>query len=462
MEKTNLFWFRRDLRLSDNHGLYKSLIQNNTICCFIWDSNILDKLEIDNQRVAFIAKSIMEIKQHLQKFGSDLFVLHGNIEEELQKIIKLFPINAVHCNEDYEPFAIKRDSQIAKLLNSQNISFHQHKDQVIFAKTEILNQQNRPYTVFTPYKKAWLSKLSADYYQSFDSYKLLSKNLVQMSPQNEYFNPLQDKFIDFQQISAGQKSAENRLANFINNMKNYHIERDYPALNSTSYLGVDLRFGTISVRQLVQAALSIDSEGSNIWLSELIWREFFSQILYNFPHVVHQPFRTEYNNLSYQNNKEWFEAWCNGKTGYPIVDAGMRQLNQTGFMHNRVRMICASFLCKDLLIDWRWGEAYFAKKLLDYDLASNNGNWQWCASTGCDAQPYFRIFNPYLQSEKFDIDGLYIKKYIPELAHLSKKEVHNPPAQDLFGDEHKYPKPIVCHKTQSALAKSMFAEIKNI
>ena len=455
---TQLFWFRRDLRLNDNHGLFASLSKGKVIACFLWDSKILASLELDNPRINFIQQSLNKIKQQLQSFGSDLIILNGNIEDELAKLVTKYQIKAIHWNEDYEPWAITRDQNISTKFTQQGITCHSYKDHTIFAKREILNQQAKAYTIYTPYKNTWLQKLNQQACQSYPS-ENLQANFHQLPSQEQYFTPTKHGFYQIPALNGGTDEAQQRLFNFTEKLADYHLTRNYPAQDLTSYIGVDLRFGTLSIRQAVQFALAQNNDGSTIWLSELIWRDFFSQILFNFPHVSNQAFREEYNQLNYTNNLDWFNKWCNGQTGYPIVDAGMRQLNQTGFMHNRVRMICASFLCKDLLIDWRWGETYFAKKLLDYDLASNNGNWQWCSSTGCDAQPYFRIFNPYLQSRKFDPTGEYIRKFIPEIAHLSDKLIHCPDHEDLFNSIN-YPQPIVNHPTQVKLAKIMFATIK--
>ena len=458
-QNLNLFWFRRDLRVNDNHGLYKALIAGPTICCFIWDKEILSQLGNDNPRVKFIEESILTLKTTLNQYNSDLQICYGNTDSEIIKLIQQHNISNIYVNEDYEPETIKRDEKIAAILQKKQISFNLFKDQLIFAKKEILTQQHNPYTVFSAYKNSWYQKFAATKLAYYPSEQFLH-NLVQ----TKFFNPNLDFLKSFSKISplnGGEYEANERLLNFINNdnLKNYKITRDYPALNSSSYLGVDLRFGTISIRKLVQIAEAQASSGSEIWLNELIWREFFSQILYNFPSVVKQSFRKEYQQLKYLNQNSHWQAWCQGKTGVPIVDAGMRQLNQTGFMHNRVRMICASFLCKDLLISWQWGERYFAQKLLDYDLASNNGNWQWCSSTGCDAQPFFRIFNPYLQSEKFDPEGQYIRKYLPELKQLNNKEIHKP-SQVSLEKLINYPKPIVNHAIQVKLAKIMFLDAK--
>lgn len=450
---TNLFWFRRDLRINDNHGLKKALLSGRTICCFVWDVNILNNLDSQNPRIAYIEKSLLQLKETLQKYGSDLIICNGEIFGELSKLARQYKISSLYFNEDYEPLAIKRDMQVIKGFKDMQIASYYYKDHVIFHKTEILNKENKPYNVFSAYKKAWLNRLCNLDYQEQSTQPHLD-NLYKLNAQEVYYQPTQNGFTARLAIAAGEDAAIQRFQKFIYNIDRYDVTRNYPNLDSTSYLGVDLRFGTISIRQLVRFALDRKTDGSEIWLSELIWRDFFSQILYNYPHVVDSAFNRRYTTIKYCNNLELFDKWCNGQTGYPIVDAAMRQLNQTGFMHNRLRMICASFLCKDLLIDWRWGEQYFAKKLLDYDLASNNGNWQWCASTGCDAQPYFRVFNPYLQSKKFDENGDFIRKYIPELSHLDNKQIHMPTI-DIFSNLN-YPLPIVDHKLQSQKAIAMF------
>lgn len=450
----NLFWFRRDLRLADNHALAKALANGSTLCCFIWDRAIIDKLEKDNLRVAFIEQSLNELKTKLQNAGSDLIICLGNPQEELTNLINQYGISKLYFNEDYEPWAISRDKKIIESLKSDcHTSSFTYKDQVVFHKNEILNKENRPYHVYSAYKKAWLSRLVESDYINHPSNELLN-NLAKIFPQQSFYQPSQDGFNAKLTLLAGEDAANDRLNKFLKNIDEYHLTRNFPDVDSTSYLGVDLRFGTISIRQLVRLALTRQSEGAETWLSELIWRDFFSQILYNYPYVVNSAFNRKYTNLAYENNQEMFQKWCDGQTGYPIVDAAMRQLNQTGFMHNRLRMIVASFLCKDLLIDWRWGEQYFSKRLLDYDLASNNGNWQWCASTGCDAQPYFRIFNPLLQSKKFDESGNFIRKYVPELSSLDNKQIHEP-IIDIFS-EINYPMPIVIHKEQAQKAIAMF------
>jgi len=416
-EKISIFWFRRDLRLSDNAGLYHALKSGKKVLpIFIFDTEILSKLANKSDlRVQFIHHQLEDMKLKLNKLNADLFVLHGKPEEIWKNLIEKYPIQSVFTNHDYEPYAQIRDEKVATFLASKNIDFQTFKDQVIFEKNEILTQQNKPYTIFTPYSKAWKAKLNAFYLKSYPTEKYFHQFLSDI----KFDFPLL-KDIGFQTVDFEFPSQNLDL----NIVKVYAQQRDFPAIAGTTKLSVHLRFGTVSIRQLAKLAL----ETSETWLNELIWRDFYMNILYHFPKVVSQSFKSQYDRIEWRNNETEFEAWCNGKTGYPIVDAGMRELNATGFMHNRVRMIVASFLTKHLLIDWRWGEAYFAEKLLDFDLAANNGGWQWAAGSGCDAAPYFRVFNPTLQTQKFDNQFQYIKKWVPELNDFS------------------YPQPIVNHE----------------
>jgi len=403
--KINILWFRRDLRLNDNTALSKALDSGFPVLpVFIFDTNIISELRSDDPRVNFIHETLEKISRELNKTGSSLYVLKDEPVNAWKTLIASFDINAVYVSKDYEPYAISRDNRIKTLLDQHNISLKFYKDQVIFEENEIVKSDGKPYTVYTPYKNRWLQKLhseapvktkinmirGADFYQS-----------------NYHFPSL--KQIGFERSSVRVKPYD------LSVIKDYHKYRDLPAEDRTSYLSPHLRFGTISIRDLVKTSM----EQNRVFLSELIWREFFMQILFHFPNVVTESFKTRYDNIRWRNDEKEFERWCAGETGYPIVDAGMRQLNKTGFMHNRVRMISAGFLCKHLLIDWRWGEAYFAEKLLDYELSSNNGNWQWAAGTGCDAAPYFRVFNPYTQQEKFDPDWQYIRKWVPETGRSS-------------------------------------------
>ncbi|MEO1052707.1 MAG: deoxyribodipyrimidine photo-lyase [Bacteroidota bacterium] len=422
---TTLFWFRRDLRLTDNAGLYHALkSEKKVLPVFIFDTEILDKLDDKkDRRVEFIHESLKLIKEQLEELGSTLLVWHGNPVEIYNKITP----KAVYTNHDYEPYASDRDEQIASILQKKGSAFHTFKDQVIFEKDEVTKDDGKPYTVFTPYSKKWKAKVNNFYLKSYPCEQYYD-NLIQTDP--------------YDMISLEEMGFEKTNTDFPERViskttiRDYHIKRDIPAIKGTTRLSVHLRFGTVSIRQLAQIAIKENEK----WLNELIWRDFYAMILWHFPYVVDKAFKPAYDAIPWRNNADHFEAWCEGRTGYPIVDAGMRELNSTGFMHNRVRMITASFLTKHLLIDWRWGEAYFAQKLLDFDLASNNGGWQWAASSGCDAAPYFRVFNPKLQTEKFDPDLIYIKKWVPEFQELS------------------YPKPIVEHATARVKAIETYKE----
>ncbi|KPE53218.1 cryptochrome/photolyase family protein [Chryseobacterium indologenes] len=400
MNKVNIFWFRRDLRLEDNTGLHHALHSGlKVIPVFIFDTDILTRLQHKNdRRVDYIHQALQRIHQELKKNNSGLYVYYGTPTEVFKKIIKDFNVGTVFCNRDYEPQAIQRDQQIAELLLKHHIRLKDYKDQVIFEKNDILKDNLSPYTVFTPYSKKWKENLK--------NIETFAANWTHFA---NYDGP--SEIISLEAIGFEKTDLEFTEPELDKKIIDYYGEyRDFPAMDHTTHLGTALRFGTISVRKCVQYAVN----HNEVWLNELIWREFFMQILYHFPYVVHHCFKKKYENVVWRNNEKEFKAWCEGKTGYPIVDAGMRQLNKTGFMHNRVRMITAGFLTKHLLIDWRWGEAYFAEKLLDYDLAANNGNWQWAAGCGCDAAPYFRIFNPYEQTKKFDKDTQYIRKWLPE------------------------------------------------
>ncbi|MEO6167480.1 MAG: deoxyribodipyrimidine photo-lyase [Chitinophagales bacterium] len=412
-----VFWFRRDLRLEDNAGLYHALkSEKKVLPVFIFDTEILDQLEDKaDRRVHFIHQSLLRIQSQLEKLGSTLLVKYGKPGVIWPGLVKEFSIAEVYVNHDYERYASERDEQIRALLFSKGILLHTFKDQVIFEKNEILKDDGTPYVVWTPYSKKWKEKLNPFYLRSYPvkeySNNFIKMEIVPIPSLNEIgFKPTDAHF-------PSEFVSEELI-------KNYAVMRNVPAINGTSRLSVHLRFGTISIRELTRHAKLLSEK----FLNELIWREFYQMILWHFPRVVHHSFRPEYDLIEWRNNENEFERWCNGETGFPIVDAGMRELNATGFMHNRVRMIVASFLTKDLLIDWRWGESYFAKKLMDYELASNNGGWQWAAGTGVDAAPYFRIFNPTEQTRKFDPELRYIKKWVPELEELT------------------YPLPMVDHK----------------
>lgn len=417
-KEISLFWFRRDLRLNDNAALYHALKSKYPVVpIFIFDRNILDQLEEKaDRRISFIYTALQDIQQQLVQIKSSLEVYYGYPVHIFQQLLKKYNIQAVYTNHDYEPYAIERDNHIKQLLLQHSISLYTYKDQVIFEKNEIIKNNGKPYTVFTPYSKCWKAALTKSYIKPYNTKKYYT---------NFYKQPLFNiptikkiGFIPTQNTFPSEKYKKEVIIT-------YSHQRDFPAIYGTSRLGVHLRFGTISIRKLIQKALQFNT----IFLNELIWREFYQMILYHFPQVgKSKAFKPAYENIKWINNEIHFKKWCNGQTGYPIVDAGMRELNETGFMHNRVRMVTASFLCKHLLIDWRWGEAYFAQKLLDFDLAANNGNWQWAAGCGCDAAPYFRIFNPAIQTKKFDNKLKYIQKWIPELDKLT------------------YPKPIIDHE----------------
>lgn len=411
-KNATLFLFRRDLRIQDNAGLYHALKENTSVLpLFIFDTEILDKLEDEKDaRVEFIHQTIQQIKSELEAWGSTLAVLHGNPIE----IFKALQPKAVYTNHDYEPYGIKRDRHVKEILEEKGSAFHSYKDIVIFEKDEIVKDDGNPYTVYTPYSKKWKAALTTFYTKSYPVEKY-AHNFLKLKPLP--FPTLQE--IGF--LKSGIAFPERKIKQAV--IEKYHLQRDIPGIDGTSRLSVHLRFGTVSIRKLVQVALKKNEK----WLNELIWRDFYHMILWHFPHVVTKAFKPAYDQIEWRNDPDEFKAWCEGKTGYPIVDAGMRELNHTGYMHNRVRMIVASFLTKHLLIDWRWGEAYFAKKLLDFDLAANNGGWQWAAGSGCDAAPYFRVFNPYIQTEKFDPERSYIKRWV--------HEVNTP----------DYPQPIVDH-----------------
>ncbi|MGE6395188.1 cryptochrome/photolyase family protein [Chryseobacterium scophthalmum] len=409
MNKINIFWFRRDLRLSDNTALNATLKSDQKILpIFIFDTEILDQLENkSDRRVDYIHQALEGINNELKSHQSGIKTYLGKPLEIFKEIINEFDIETVFCNRDYEPNAIKRDQEISDFLNKNKINFKDYKDQVIFEKNEIVKNDGLPYTVYTPFSKKWKEKF---HQTEIHSAKINFKNFYSFKTKD--IHTLKEIGFKKTDMVFIEPVLDKKI------IESYDKNRDFPALDQTTRLGIALRFGTISIRKCVKYA----SEHNETWLNELIWREFFMQILYHFPKVVTKCFKEKYENIQWRNNEEEFKLWCEGKTGYPIVDAGMRQLNETGFMHNRVRMVVASFLTKHLLIDWRWGEAYFAEKLLDYELSSNNGNWQWAAGCGCDAAPYFRIFNPSEQTKKFDKDLNYISQWNPE-KHVVKTPI---------------------------------------
>lgn len=429
MQPIVLFWYRRDLRLHDNAGLYHALKSGYPVLpVFIFDTTILDDLkDRSDARVHFIHNTLTMLKSRLNEYGSDIDIAHGTPLQAFELLTHKYSIKQVYTNHDYEPSAISRDKNIQTFLNQKGIEYFSYKDQVIFEKSEILSDTGKPYRVYTPYKNKWLKTLSDFYLKAYPTEKY-HRFFFKKEP--EPLLTLLD--IGFTPSSIHIPSTES-IQKIISE---YDRTRNYPFLeNATSRLGIHFRFGTISIREKARKALPLN----DVWVSELIWRDFFMQLLFHFPHVVTESFNSKFNVLRWRNSSEDFAKWCEGKTGYPIVDAGMRELNATGFMHNRVRMVVASFLTKHLFIDWRWGEAYFAEKLLDYDLSANNGNWQWAAGTGADAQPYFRIFNPIAQQERFDPEFIYIKKWVPE-----------------FGTSAYIP-PMIEHKEAVARAKQAFS-----
>ena len=468
----SLVWFRRDLRDYDHAALYHALKSSEQVfCVFVFDTDILDHLkDKEDRRVEFIWESISELKQALQAKGGDLIVLHGKAITEIPALARELKVDAVFTNHDYEPSAIQRDATVATTLQVHSIAFHQFKDHVIFERDEVLNMAGKPYGMFTPYKNMWLKTVNDFYVQPYpvDKYaKNFAKATAPKSPSLEALGFKRTNLSDMR-LPTGMKGGLALFGDFKERMSHYKDARDYPAIKGVSYLSVHLRFGTVSIRHLAREARQAATIGAQTWLNELIWRDFYFQILHHQPYLADgKTFKPEYDKLSFPNSKVFFKAWCDGQTGYPIVDAAMRQLNTTGFMHNRLRMVTASFLVKDLLVDWRWGEKYFEDKLIDFDFSANNGGWQWAASTGCDAQPWFRIFNPITQSERFDGLGKFIRKYVPELKGCEDKEIHAPwliPALRqqsmnlIIGRD--YPLPIVDHATQRARALELYKGTK--
>jgi deoxyribodipyrimidine photo-lyase len=420
--KTTFFWFRRDLRLEDNVGLHHALkASNNVQVLFIFDDDILSKLPKDDARVSFIYETLSKINNQLNEKGSSVLVKHGSPLNVWKSLVSEYDVVSVYANKDYEPYGIKRDLKITSFLEEEGISFYNHKDQVIFEENQVVKNDGLPYTVYTPYKNKWLKKFEYD------------NDTIDYTINFENFSIKKYIFPTLSSIGFSKSSIEVIPYN-LSSIDNYDEVRDFPFQDKTSYLSPYLRFGLVSVRKMVVFALKTNAT----FLSELIWREFFMQVLFHFPKVVNSNFKKKYDLIPWRNDEVEFKKWCSGETGYPLVDAGMRQLNTTGYMHNRVRMITAGFLCKHLLIDWRWGEAYFASKLLDYELSANNGNWQWAAGTGCDAAPYFRVFNPETQLKKFDKNLSYVNKWILDFNELT------------------YPQPIVNHKIARELAISTY------
>ncbi|WMW79445.1 deoxyribodipyrimidine photo-lyase [Undibacterium cyanobacteriorum] len=488
--KRSLVWFRRDLRSYDHAALYHALKQSEQCyCCFIFDHSILLSLPSDDKRVQFIYQSIVELRQALREMGGELIVRYGDPLNEIPSLCQELEIDAVFTNKDYEPNAKLRDEVVKARLAREHRQFSSYKDQVIFEEDEVLSLSNKAFSVFTPYKNAWLKKLASeteggpDFYfkpypitryqaslASFEDRELPSLNSMGFDELDED-DPSQLK------LKGGMSAASDLIEDFQNRIDRYADTRDFPSIKGPSYLSVHLRFGTISIRYLVslavrQTRIAAQNLGASVWLSELVWRDFYFMILHHHPHVVERAFKPEYDTIQWEQGpaaEALFQAWCEARTGYPLVDAAMLQLNQTGYMHNRLRMVVASFLIKDLGIDWRWGERYFALKLNDFDLAANNGGWQWAASSGCDAQPYFRIFNPITQSEKFDSEGKFIRRYLPQLAQLNAKHIHAPwtaPPLALAAANltlgRNYPLPIVQHDLARQKTLQRYSVVKKV
>jgi deoxyribodipyrimidine photo-lyase len=478
----SLVWFRRDLRSFDHAALHHALRQSRSVfCVFVFDKEILDSLPPRDRRVAFIHASVAELAAELHRLGGGLVVRHARAVEEIPKLAEQLGVDAVYANHDYEPAAIARDAKVEETLKAMGRKWLSFKDQVIFEKDELLSQSEKPFSVFTPYKNAWIKKLHAEGGLNQVSYSVdpYAGNLRQPNSL-PFFRSLKDIGFDNESLSqlalpAGMSGGQALFDDFTQRIASYDVARDFPAVKGPSYLSVHLRFGTISIRGLARFALDsmklpAAERGAAAWLSELIWRDFYFMIIYHHPRVTAHAFKPEYDAIRWETGERaeaLFRAWCEGRTGYPLVDAAMLQLNQTGYMHNRLRMVTASFLVKDLGIDWRWGERYFASQLNDYDLAANNGGWQWAASSGCDAQPYFRIFNPVTQSEKFDPGGAFIRRYLPRLSALPNEYIHTPwlaPSVLLqkagIALDKDYPAPIVQHDEARRRTLERYAVVK--
>ncbi|MFZ2269389.1 MAG: deoxyribodipyrimidine photo-lyase [Azonexus sp.] len=466
-EEKALVWFRRDLRDFDHAALSAAQAAAAEVhCAFVFDTEILDTLPSrTDRRVHFIRESLVELDAALRARGGGLIVLHGRASEEIPRLALKLGVTAVFANRDYEPAAGQRDGAVGKALADAGISFQTFKDQAIFERDELLTQAGKPYTVFTPYKNAWLKHLTAaDHGTHSCRGRLSASHLLTGVPELPSLGFAASDLLEVG-IRPGMSGARTLWDEFRpGRLQRYGALRDFPAIKGVSYLSVHLRFGTLSIRELVSAALA---QHADVWLNELIWRDFYFMILDRFPRVVEQAFKPEYDAIQWADWPQGFAAWCAGQTGYPLVDAAMRQLNYSGWMHNRLRMVVASFLCKDLGLDWRLGEKYFAERLNDFDLSANNGGWQWAASSGCDAQPYFRIFNPVTQSEKFDPEGSFIRRYVPELAGVSNKYIHAPwqmgrSEQEALGVVigRDYPAPIVDHAQARETTLARYAVVK--
>jgi deoxyribodipyrimidine photo-lyase len=484
--RKSLVWFRRDLRSNDHAALYHALKHSAAVyCVFIFDREILQGLPRTDRRVEFIHGCVTELEAGLRALGGGLIVTHATASEEIPRLAAELGIDAVFANHDYEPQAIERDARVAKVLSAAGRAWLSFKDQAIFEKNEVLSQAGTPFSVFTPYKNAWLRKLHTagdDFFLKPYPVDAYSTRLAPRNDAQRYSMPslaelgFEKTNLSQLNMSPGMSAGQALLDDFISRMGMYHMTRDFPAVKGPSYLSVHLRFGTVSIRTLARHAVdamrtAASGTGAATWLSELIWRDFYFMILHHHPYVAERAFKPEYDAIRWETGAEaesLFEAWRCGRTGYPLVDAAMAQINQTGYMHNRLRMVTASFLIKDLGIDWRWGERYFAEQLNDYDLSANNGGWQWAASSGCDAQPYFRIFNPVMQSEKFDTEGKFIRRYLPQLAGVPDKFIHAPWLTSAAQAQHAgvelgkdYPLPIVQHDAARKKTLARYAVVKS-
>lgn len=480
---TGLVWFRRDLRASDHTALYHALTRCQQVhCVFVFDTEILDALPRTDRRVEFIRESLVELDEKLRSLSTHpqggLIVSHAAATQAIPSLATQMGVQAVFVNHDDEPQALARDDHVRAQLSRLGIAMHTFKDHTVLERSEVLTQSGSPYSVFTPYKNAWLKTINPFYLQSYP----VERHAHRLAPRPDALNrpvpTLQDMGFEPAGLSqlklpTGSQGAQQLFDDFLQRISRYEETRNFPAVKGPSYLSVHLRFGTISPRLLARTAHALAQQGNpgaTTWLNELIWRDFYFQILYHHPHVAERSFKPAYDAIAWEDGEAaqaLFQAWCDGQTGYPIVDAAMAQLNQTGYMHNRLRMVVASFLTKDLGIDWRWGERYFALKLNDFDLAANNGGWQWASSSGCDAQPYFRIFNPVSQSEKFDPEGKFIRRYLPSLAGLSAKAIHAPwlakplelqEAHVMLGRD--YPYPVVQHDEARRKTLERYAVVK--
>jgi len=468
---TGLMWFRRDLRLHDNAALYHALKAHDRVfACFCFDTEILDKLkDRADRRIEFIRQSIAELDAGLQERRAGLIVRHGIASEEIPKLAGELGVRTVYANHDYEARRLARDRLVARTLASDGRSLETFKDHVIFEKDEVLTAAGQPFRVYTPYRNAWHSKLTEFYIKAYPCETYFDR--LAAPPTRVKSHPWTPAALNFKQIDilwpGGTRAGRDQFDEFLTRVDDYVTARDIPSIRGTSELSVHLRFGTVSIRELVSEALAHGSAGARKWVDELVWRDFHNMVLHHWPHITTKAFQPAYDALEWRQDRGDFAAWCEGRTGFPIVDAAMRQLNTTGYMHNRLRMVAASFLTKDLRIDWRWGERYFADKLLDYDLSQNVGNWQWSASIGTDAQPYFRVFNPVAQSERFDPDGAFIRKFVPELAGFPADCIHEPHASGpleqrgygcVIGED--YPAPIVDHAAARLASIAMFKKVR--